>query len=163
MELSEDGWSRLQGGYRSPYDPRNAIRQLRRKDSQAVWDELWQELHHQGDVGDASYAAVPEIVRVCRDWIEQDWNAFALIATIEEARGSPKNPPLPDWLKPAYEATWVDLEELALKAFPNATDDALICSILAVLALRKAQPGLSRMSLLTEAERQQMLDECGWG
>jgi hypothetical protein len=28
-------------------------------DSSKAWDELWNELHHQRDVGEASYAAVP--------------------------------------------------------------------------------------------------------
>jgi hypothetical protein len=52
----------------------------RREDAAAAWQELWEELHHQGDVGDASYAAVPELVRIHRSESAVDWNPYALVA-----------------------------------------------------------------------------------
>lgn len=42
-------WANLIGGYRVPYDPRPAIAKLDNGDRHAAWDELWNELHHQGD------------------------------------------------------------------------------------------------------------------
>jgi len=36
-------------------------------DRDAAWAELWQGLHHQGDVCEASYAAVPHLVRIQPD------------------------------------------------------------------------------------------------
>lgn len=56
----------MEGGYRLPYDPRPALDRLATVDVAAAWAELWQELYHQGDVGEASYAAVPELVRLHR-------------------------------------------------------------------------------------------------
>jgi hypothetical protein len=53
---------------------------------------MWEELHHQGDVGDASYAAVPELVRIHRDGRAADWNLYAMVAIIELARTESQNP-----------------------------------------------------------------------
>jgi len=59
----ERDWGELNDGYGAPYDPRPAIAKLRAEPlDQAAWGELWNELHHQGDVGAASYAAVPLLV-----------------------------------------------------------------------------------------------------
>ena len=162
MELDDDRWSGLRGGYLVPYDPRNAIRRLADGDATA-WEELWEELHHQGDVGEASYAALPEIVRVHRARGVADWNTYALAATIEVARHIGRNPPMPDWLRQDYDAAWQDLQTLALAEFPHATDDELVHSIIATLAHAKGRVTLARMAMLTEDERQEMLDEGGWG
>jgi hypothetical protein len=58
-------WDELEGGYRQLYDPRLAFAAI--ADGSGDWGELWQELHHQGDVGTASYAAMSLIA----DHVEQ--------------------------------------------------------------------------------------------
>jgi len=59
LSFDDPRWRQLRGGYGSPYDPRKALLSLERgTDVLAAWSELWEELHHQGDVGEASYAAV---------------------------------------------------------------------------------------------------------
>jgi len=68
-------------------------------DEAAAWDELWQQLHHQGGIGEVAYAAVPELVRVHRQRAAAEWNTYALVATIELARDADGNPPVPDWLE----------------------------------------------------------------
>jgi len=145
-----------------PFDPREAIQRVARGDATA-WDVLWAELHHQGDVGEASYAAVPELLRVCRASAASDWNLYALAAVIEDVRHDERNPALPDWLQPEYEAAWQDLQELALAAFPEAKSQELIDSLLAVLALAKGRATLGRMAMLCESEREEMLGIGGWG
>jgi hypothetical protein len=162
MQLDDELWNGLCGGYGEPYDPRGAIRRLLENDSSA-WDELWEELHHQGDVGEASYAALPALVRVHQRRGIPDWNTYALAATIEEARRNPKNPPVPDWLLPDYKAAWSELETLALRELPAANSNELTDSIIAALALAKQRVTLARMAMLTEDERQEMLDTAGWG
>lgn len=163
MGLSEERWAQLQGGYGHAYDPRPALARLAEGDAATAWDELWQELHHQGDIGDASYAAVPELARIHAARRQPDWNTYALAATIEEARLSGGGPPLPDWLVNDYELAWQRLTALALAEFGAAVDDELVSSILAVLALSKGKTTLARMALLTEDERQELLDGAGWG
>ncbi len=162
MHLDDERWTRLKGSYGQPYDPRGAIQRLSDNDASA-WEELWQELHHQGDVGEVSYAAIPALVRVHAARGVADWNTYALAATIEEARQNPKNPPVPDWLRADYEAGWRDLETNGLRELPAASDNELIDSIIAALALTKGRLTLARVAMLTEDERQAMLDEAGWG
>ena len=162
MNLADERWAALQGGYRQLYDVRPALQRFAAGDV-AVWDEFWQELHHQGDVGEASYAAIPEIVRAYVAQGRPDWNVFALAATVEEARHGAGNPTLPAWLADNYESAWRQLEVRALADFPAASNDELVSSILAVLALAKGKRTLARMALLTEDEREEMLGEAGWG
>jgi hypothetical protein len=163
MNMDDERWSNLEGGYRVAYDPRGALQKLASGEVVSAWDELWQELHHQGDIGLASFAVLPELVRIHKARGIADWNTYALAATIEAARDNPGNPKLPEWLRSEYELAWVDLERLALFDFPGATDDDLIHSLIAVLALSKGRRLLGRMARLTEDERQEMLGEAGWG
>ncbi|WP_426014657.1 hypothetical protein [Caulobacter sp. DWR2-3-1b2] len=163
IDLSDERWGELQSAFRRSYDVRPALRRLASRDA-AVWDEFWEELHHQGDVGEASYAAIPAIVRIYTEQAQQpDWNVYALAATIEEARHGNDNPAIPPWLAANYDLGWADLEARALAELPPASDDALVSSILAVLALAKGKRTLARMALLTEDERKEMLDSAGWG
>jgi len=163
MEMQDDWWSNIEGSYRVAYDPRAALRKLAQGDAASAWDELWNELYHQGDVGLASFAAVPELVRIHEARGVADWNTYALAATIEDARDNPDNPELPEWLRPSYELAWRNLERLALSEFPAAEDDSLIDCVIAVLALSKGRRLLGRMAMLTEDEREEILGEADGG
>lgn len=67
LSFADKRWSDLKGGYRMKFDPRPFLSSIETdEDTDAAWHELWEELHHQGDVGDASYAAVPHLVRIPR-------------------------------------------------------------------------------------------------
>src|SRR5262245_48310006 len=99
LSADDPRWNLLRGGYKIPFDPRPLISKL--TDQQPVeetWSELWNELYHQGDVGDASYAAVPLIVEAHPKMLAPEWNIFAIVATIELARTENKNPEIPAWL-----------------------------------------------------------------
>ena len=117
----------------------------------------------RGDVSEASYAALPALVRVHDARAIPDWNTYALAATIEEARQNPKNRPVPDWPLKDYEAVWRDLEAMALRELPAASSNELTDSIIAALSLGKGRLTLARMAMLTEDERQDMLERAGWG
>src|SRR5271169_2165056 len=120
MELSDARWDGLLGGYRVPYDPRPALRALYGRD--APWAELWQELHHQGDVGVASYASVPHIVAAYAQFATPDWNAYALVGAIELARVSGTgNPALPEWLSAEYREALQVLASRGLSQFGTAS------------------------------------------
>jgi hypothetical protein len=114
-------------------------------------------------VGEASYAALPALAHVHQARAILDWNTYALASTIEEARQNPNNPPVPDWLLADYENRWRQLETMALKELPAATSNELTDSIIAALASAKGRLTLARMAMLTEDERQEMLDSAGWG
>ena len=162
MPSDNDNARGLTGAYGTPYDPSDAVARLELGDTTA-WDELWEELHHQGDVGAASYGAVPDLVRIHASRDRSDWNTYALIATIEIARLSGRNPPLPSEFADTYQRALAQLSELALADYANAAEENLVSGAFAILALRKGQTALARMAMLTEGERQEMLDSAAWG
>ena len=138
LGLEDPRWTELKGGYRIPFDPRPLLKELERNvELNSVWKELWNELHHQGDVGEASFAAVPHIVRICRDRGLLDWNVYAIVSIIELARGQGCNPDAPDWLRDDYFNAIRDLSKNGLSELPGAKDPELARAILGVIAIEK--------------------------
>jgi hypothetical protein len=159
LKFDDARWSGLKGGYKVAYDPRPALRALAlRYDDGPAWDELWNELHHQGDVGEASYAAIPEIIRISADHAPANWGVYGLAAVVEEARLiDRRNPPIPDWIEPHYKAAWQTLFQLALRDLESQTDEAIVTYAFAVVALHRGMFGLARTAMCTEDERAEML------
>jgi hypothetical protein len=125
-----------------------------------VWDELWNELHHQGDVGVASYAAVPQLVRIAGGAAHRDWNFYGLIATIEVERHRKGNPAIPSWLKADYDSALATASAFALADMGLKTDSATTQAILSVLALAKGELKLGAMlSGLDASELDEWLEE----
>ena len=138
LASDDERWCCLKGGYRLPFDPRPLLKRLERGgEDKQVWDELWDELHHQGDVGEASYAAVPELVRIHRNRVLQGWDIYAIVTCIELCRGRGQNPELPDWLEKEYFAAILELARIGARVLETVKDPAEVQSILAVLALSK--------------------------
>ncbi len=136
LNFEDPRWPGLEGGYRKPIDLRPFVRALEEGGgSRSAWDALWQELLHQGDVGVGSYAVVPHLVRLHRERGVPDWNTYALVASIEVARGRRKNPPLPLWAEEDYHSAIRDLASAGLAELPSASDPETVRAILAVLAL----------------------------
>ena len=53
LDFKDERWVGLQGGYRMPFDPRPGLLRLESGNNlEAAWAELWEQLHHQGDVGE---------------------------------------------------------------------------------------------------------------
>jgi hypothetical protein len=159
MKLDDPIWSSLNGGYRIPYDPRNALASLERgTDDDKAWKELWNELHHQGDVGEASYAAVPHLVRIYIARGVPDWNTYAIAATIDLARRQDHNPKVPEFLLHEYDGAIHELAEYALQEIKEASDPNLIRSVFALLAVWKEQPILADLAAnFDEAELKEIL------
>jgi hypothetical protein len=135
LPLDDPKWDELMGGYGVPYDPSDALRRL--ENGEDVWDELWEELHHQGDVGEASYATIPHLVRIGKSLPCRDWNFYGLISTIEVERHRKSNPPLPNWLAQPYIEAMRGLLEVALSDLGSVEDRLTIRSILGAIALAK--------------------------
>jgi hypothetical protein len=86
-----------------------------------------------------------------------------LVAIIEDARQNPKNPELPSWLKDSYTDALNRLAILGLNDFRAATDETLVVSIIAVLAMAKGQSLLGRLAIcFTDDERRELLAKAGW-
>ena len=161
LKYSDPKWKKLDGGYKQPYNPTCALQKLEAaKEVDEVWEELWNELHHQGDLGLASYAAVPHLVRIGNLATERDWNLYSLISTIEIERHRKSNPIIPSWLESSYQDA---LKSLAVVAATDLikTDDALkIRAILGFLALTKGMVKYGALiSYFDEVEIEEYTDE----
>ncbi|MEO0481583.1 MAG: hypothetical protein AAF196_19095 [Planctomycetota bacterium] len=108
-----------------------------REDIDRAWDELWEGLYHQGDIGLASYAVVPHLVQIYEGHGEPSWRTFGFACAVEVARDSDRNPDLPDWLRRPYDAAWETLGTLALRDLARSTDPLLTRTALGVLAFSR--------------------------
>jgi hypothetical protein len=136
LSLDDERWQNLEGGYRVRFDPRPLLLKLQgNNDTKAIWHELWEQLHHQGDVGEASYAAVPHLVRIYRERSGDCWNTYAIVAIIELARGIEKNPVVPKWLEEDYFRSIRELAEAGADEILRARDPDEIRAILSILAI----------------------------
>jgi hypothetical protein len=160
MRLNDPRWKTLEGGYRIPYDPSHDLAALG-SGQEAAMERLWEGLHHQGDVGTASYAAVPALVEIYSSR-PRDWNFYGLVNVIELCRlgvGSRSNPPLPGWLEVEYKAALGQLLELALQDIQTANASGeydareTFKQILAIIAIGKNAPEIGNiLSQFTEDE-----------
>jgi hypothetical protein len=158
LELDDPRWKDLDGAYRAPYDASSPLQEL--VNGADVWDELWDELHHQSDVDVASYAAAAALIELGTRLPGRDWNFYALIATVEVARHRKGNPEVPAWLLPAYERAWQCIASMAADDLLMATDGATVQAILSVLAISRGALKLGALIVdLDASELDEMLDE----
>ena len=119
-------------------DPRPLLAQLESEETrETAWHELWEELHHQGDVGEASYASVPHLVRIHRTSGTVDWNTYVIVAIIELARGKGNNPEVPTWLEEDYHRAIRELAEIGAAEIWRTEDPEAERAILSVIAIAK--------------------------
>ena len=157
LSLDDKRWNELKGGYRIQFDPRPLLAKLDGgKDIAAVWHALWEELHHQGDVGDASYASVPHLVRIHHSRGVADWNTYAIVAVIELARGQRGNPEVPDWLEKEYFSAIQQLAEIGSVQVLHSKKPEDVRVILAILAIAKGARTHGRF--LVEYSEEELLD-----
>ena len=136
LKLDDKRWQSLEGGYRTPFDARPLLSNLdTNKDAKTTWHDLWEGLHHQGDVGEASYAAVPHLVRIYRKGGVIDWNTYAIVAVIELARNRGRNPEVPKWLEEDYFQAIRDLAAVGAEEVLETKNSEEIRAILSILAI----------------------------
>ena len=138
MESSRSPWSGLADVYGRPYDAGAALNRLGLSISDpAAWEDLWSHLYHQGGVGEIAYAVVPALVRVYQFSRALEWNAYALVATVDLARDADGNPRIPDGIAPDYSLAISALADLGRRQIESAANLTEVRSILAILALHK--------------------------
>lgn len=138
LSLDDSPWDDLRGGYRVKFDPRPWLALLETgKDNGSVWQAFWEELHHQGDVGEASYATIPHLVAIYQRLRIIDCNVYDLVACIELCRGKGANPPVPKWLEEDYYGAIQQLAIYGLGQFPSIKQSEDVRAVLSVLALSK--------------------------
>ncbi|MDX1945173.1 MAG: hypothetical protein SFU86_07185 [Pirellulaceae bacterium] len=165
LPLDDPRWQSYKGGYRVPYDPSSILgRLLTDGPDERLWHELWSELHHQGDLHQASYAAVPWLVEFLRHSPTLDFNAIGLIATIELERDQHGNPPVAEELSQGYYEAIRSLPEL-LATHPDQKwgEDAVAPSV-ACIALARGQRWFARayFELDKDTASRWFSEEFGW-
>ncbi len=137
MNLDDPIWKKVNGGYKIPYDASIALKKLEgANESQVieeVLDDLWNELHHQGDVDIASYLSVPQLVRIAKEKTLFNWSLIGLCITIEQERHS-NNPALPEELTDYYFKGIIDLKNFVIQHINEEMDDTTFQMALAALA-----------------------------
>jgi hypothetical protein len=143
LQLSDPRWAELEGGYRgSSYDASPILSRLKNADTsenvKAIYQELWDELHHQGDVGLASYYAVPHMVSAAKSNQIIDYNVLGLVSLIEICRHK-NNPPIPPQFYPAYADALNELSSLAISIINRDWDLNTASAALTAIAIAKKQ------------------------
>ena len=158
LPLHDPRWQSLLGGYGIAYDPSCALDSLEHGGNS--WNELWENLHHQGDVGVSSYAAVPHISRIASKLKPMSWQPYGLVATIEIERHRKSNPALPDWLVEPYMQAIKALAELGVAELSQTQDPLLIQCILGFLALAQGHIKLGALVCnIDQSEIEEIVEE----
>jgi hypothetical protein len=145
LPLDDPRWRTFKGGYRVTYDASAVLRHLIFDGpDESVWQELWDELHHQGDLDQASYAAVPWIVESIRRSQKIDWNPLAMIATIELERVGHDNPPVNAELEADYFSAVHSLPEVLGTHSDHEWSELVVQFAVACIALARGQRWLAR-------------------
>jgi len=162
VELSNKIWQELKGAYRILYDASVPLSKLEHSNDsdliKKIWNELWDELHHQGDVGIASYLAVPQLIRIGIKKDIFDWNLLALCSVIEQQRHSNNNPNLPLEFQENYHKGLSDLKEYVIKKLLNNNLDRT--TFIIALSTIATCDGRTKMGkAIMEMEDEDLLDE----
>jgi len=164
-KLDDNIWKTLKSGYKVLFDPTGIIKKLEKdKNSEEAWESIWDELHHQGDIGDASYAIVPYLIDIHKRKHFEDWQIYSFVSLIIQESHRKTNPKPPEWIKSDYNKSLEVLLEMAFNDLKNANTEELIRAILGFIALQK---GLikygSLISSCDESEIEEFLeDRMGW-
>lgn len=138
LSLDDSLWQKMDGGYKGPYNASRALKRLfAGDDAKAVFEELWDELHHQGDLGQSAYAAVPHLLEYARQSPKLDWNVFALISCIEHER--PHNPEPQPEIADAYFHAVRSVPTVVGTHPDHDWDDILTASIVSCIAYARGQ------------------------
>lgn len=165
LSLDDPHWQAYKGGYRVPYDASSALRRLLADGpDEELWDELWTELHHQGDVHQASYAAIPWLVEFVRRSHKIDWNALALIATIELEREQNGNPKVAEELAAGYFAAIKSLPAVLGDHPDEEWSELVVSAAAACIALARGQRWFARayLELNHDTADRWFSEEFGW-
>jgi hypothetical protein len=144
LSLDAKEWAFLEGGYRKPYDASVQLRLLEsaNKPDRKILDQFWENLYHQGDVGVASYAAIPQLSRIYQDKKWLDFHLPGLAASIEEARFHEQNPAVPDWLIADYRDSLKGIAHYCLSRIDDQSDRNFARALLLLVAILCSERGL---------------------
>jgi hypothetical protein len=154
--LDDERWRTLHHAYGEASDIPGLLRRLAGfpecSDYQAEpYFSLWSSLCHQGDVYSASYAAVPEIVRMIEATPHRaHWSALLLVTSIEIARSKGKGPELPSELADGYRSALKHIPGIVAAIAVQDWDDLWARVAASAVAAAKGQGSLAEAILALE-------------
>lgn len=144
LALNDPRWANLTHAYGSAADIPALLHSLAcgaeptTSPENEPWFSIWSSLCHQGDVFDASYAAVPHIVAIgCVEAFPISFNFFQFPAAVEIARATGRGPGVPDHLREAYFVAIKQIEECITRHLMHDWDQDTLLSALAAQAVAK--------------------------
>ena len=157
--LDDPIWKNLTGGYQIPYDASIALKKLEtalnEKDEELIWEELWQELYHQGDIGIASFLTIPQLIRIYKIKNRANYHVFGFITAVELARiNGLLN--IPTEFKEEYEKALNQIPELIDLVKDRAWDSVLAASVLSAMVIWKKKYKMAE--LISELEDDGLTD-----
>lgn len=162
LPFDDPRWETYREGY-DEYDVRTDLKKLLAGEAtEELWHTLWDNLHHQGDVYPASYAAVPYLLEYAWRHPKLDWNVFGLIAVIELAR--PDNGPVPEEQTAGYFKAITDLPTVIGSRPDRQWSAEVTRCVAACMALAGGQRLLAKayLELNPEAAQRFLEEEIGW-
>jgi hypothetical protein len=146
--LNDLRWAAYRGGYKVPYDVAPLVQRLQTEGtSKKFWEVAWQELHHQGDVGEATYAMVPYLVDYQSRQRSIDEQVFHFCVVVELARPENENPPVPQELGPSYATALDRLPIIGVELMQRGCLEAEVMGVAAAIALVAGHRVLARAYL----------------
>lgn len=150
FDLNNSIWKTFKSAYRINYNASIKLKELEKAEDEKVieeiFQELWEELHHQGDVDLASYFSLPHLIRI---GIENSFNTYhipALVAVIEIQRHG-NNPKIPEEFKEDYKNEIKNITELMKRNQSEKWDENYATSALSAMAAVNGQIDLAKMIL----------------
>jgi hypothetical protein len=148
LPLDDPRWSNYRGGYRTVFNPVVLIHGLLRDGATpAFWDEVWTELHHQGDVGEASYALVPYLVHWQSSQSKLSEQLFQYCVTVDLAQSEKGNPAIPPELEFSYALAIRELPALGYSLIRRGCPEEEVMGIAAATAIATGHRLLARAYL----------------
>lgn len=149
LPLDDPRWVKYRGGYnRAPFDVVSLIRRLLDHGAtEEFWKTVWNDLHHQGDVGEASYAIVPYLVEHQSRQRELDEQLYHYCAVVEIARLESGNPAIPPEIEFAYANALRQLPAIGASLLNRACSEATVMGVAAMTALTAGHRTLARAYL----------------
>ncbi len=151
--------SQLLSAYKIPYDVRVPLSKIDTGDNDIIWKELWENLYHQGDIGEASLYAVVKLSEIIITKKMIDWNPIALIVSIELARKNNQLEPLPKWILKDYQGAGTNLVRYVTERLNYEAGSEYLRSALALLAIHGNNHDLARLIIeVSPGDESRLLD-----
>jgi hypothetical protein len=130
-------WSQLTHAYGSAEDVPDLLNRVQPREGARggnVWNDLWSRLCHQGAVHAASYAALPALTQLAREWSPGERvDPLVLAGAIVASTDRPYGEPAPQVAYPTQIAELITLTEEALQHPGLAEDPGTYLELLAAL------------------------------